>query len=378
MKYKEYLAIFLLLFGILKLSAQNKEKGVTLNISNVTLSEAMTKFEKASEEEKKQQEVMSESTTFFKDGMRKLMKNPLAVGSIIILVLIILMMIVTPHIVPYGYAQIITVNGQRDGGAKNLAPFTYSKMEQAYIAQGGKVFPHIMGTDELSRDYFVRVVYGTRVSFMVGVFASLIVLIIGVFYGSISGYAGGKIDMIMMRIVDIIYSLPDLLVIILLSVVFKETLDFSKVPVLQKLGANMISMFLVFGLLYWVGMARLVRGQILTIKENEYVLAARAIGAKPGRIIWRHILPNCISIIIISTALEIPAAIFTESYLSFIGLGVALPMPSLGSLASDARSGLQSYPLKLVFPAIMIVLIVLAFNLLGDGLRDAFDPKLRK
>lgn len=140
----------------------------------------------------------------------------------------------------------------------------------------------------------------------------------------------------------------------------------------------MISMFLVFGLLYWVGMARLVRGQILTIKENEYVLAARAIGAKPGRIIWRHILPNCISIIIISTALEIPAAIFTESYLSFIGLGVALPMPSLGSLASDARSGLQSYPLKLVFPAIMIVLIVLAFNLLGDGLRDAFDPKLRK
>ena len=338
----------------------------------------LSKFEKASEEEKKQQEVMSESTTFFKDGMRKLMKNPLAVGSIIILVLIILMMIVTPHIVPYGYAQIITVNGQRDGGAKNLAPFTYSKMEQAYIAQGGKVFPHIMGTDELSRDYFVRVVYGTRVSFMVGVFASLIVLIIGVFYGSISGYAGGKIDMIMMRIVDIIYSLPDLLVIILLAVVFKETLDFSKVPVLQKLGANMISMFLVFGLLYWVGMARLVRGQILTIKENEYVLAARAIGAKPGRIIWRHILPNCISIIIISTALEIPAAIFTESYLSFIGLGVALPMPSLGALASDARSGMQSYPLKLVFPAIMIVLIVLAFNLLGDGLRDAFDPKLRK
>ena len=338
----------------------------------------LSKFEKATDEEKQQQEVMSESTTFFKDGMRKLMKNPLAVISIIILILIILMMIITPHIVPYSYSQIITVNGHRDGGAKNLAPFAYSKMEQAYIAQGGKVFPHVMGTDELSRDYFVRVVYGTRVSFMVGVFASLIVLVIGVLYGSISGYAGGKTDMIMMRIVDIIYSLPDLLVIILLAVVFKETLDFSKVPVLQKLGANMISMFLVFGLLYWVGMARLVRGQILTIKENEYVLAARAIGAKPKRIIWRHILPNCISIIIISTALEIPSAIFTESYLSFIGLGVALPMPSLGALASDARSGMQSYPLKLVFPAIMIVLIVLAFNLLGDGLRDAFDPKLRK
>ena len=338
----------------------------------------LSKFEKATDEEKKQQDVMSESTTFFKDGMKKLMNNPLAVGSIIVLILIILMMIFVPLIVPYTYSGIMKVNGKRDTGAKNLAPFEYSQMEQDYMAQGGKVFPHIMGTDELSRDYFVRVVYGTRVSFLVGVFASIIVVIIGVLYGSIAGYFGGRTDMIMMRIVDIIYSLPDLLVIILLSVVFRETLDFSKVPMLQKLGANMISMFLVFGLLYWVGMARLVRGQILTIKENEYVLAARAIGAKPKHIIWKHILPNCISVIIISAALEIPSAIFTESYLSFIGLGVALPMPSLGSLASDARSGLQSYPLKLVFPAIMIILIVLAFNLLGDGLRDAFDPKLRK
>jgi oligopeptide transport system permease protein len=140
----------------------------------------------------------------------------------------------------------------------------------------------------------------------------------------------------------------------------------------------MVSMFIVFGLLYWVGMARLVRGQVLTIKENEYVLAARAIGAKPWRIIRSHVLPNCISVIFIAAALQIPSAIFTESYLSFIGLGVALPMPSLGSLASAARSGMQSYPYKLVFPAVMIVLIVLAFNLLGDGLRDAFDPKLRK
>mgnify|MGYP003584334763 FL=1 len=361
------------------MATENKVNDLPLPKKNpLSLQIDLSKFEKATDEEKKQQDVMSESTTFFKDGMRKLMKNPLAVGSIIVLILIILMMIVTPHVVPYTYSQIITVDGKRDTGAKNLKPFQYSKMEQAYMAKGGKVFPHVMGTDELSRDYFVRVVYGTRVSFMVGVFASLIVVIIGVLYGSISGYAGGKTDMIMMRIVDIIYSLPDLLVIILLSVVFKETLDFSKVPILQKLGANMISMFLVFGLLYWVGMARLVRGQILTIKENEYVLAARAIGARPKRIIWRHILPNCISVIIISTALEIPSAIFTESYLSFIGLGVALPMPSLGALASDARSGMQSYPLKLVFPALMIVLIVLAFNLLGDGLRDAFDPKLRK
>ncbi|MBQ3793048.1 MAG: ABC transporter permease [Lachnospiraceae bacterium] len=338
----------------------------------------LSKFEKATDDEKKQQDVMSESVTFFKDGMRKLMKNPLAVGSIIVLILVILMMVFAPKFVPYSYEQIITVEGKRDKSAANLAPFEYSKLETKYIEQGGKVFPHIMGTDELCRDYFIRVVYGTRVSFLVGVVAAVMVVIIGVIYGSISGYAGGKVDMVMMRIVDIIYSLPEMLIIILLSVVLRETLQLDALPILHRLGTNMVSMFIVFGLLYWVGMARLVRGQVLTIKENEYVLAARAIGAKPWRIIRSHILPNCISVIFIAAALQIPSAIFTESYLSFIGLGVALPMPSLGSLASAARSGMQSYPYKLVFPAVMIVLIVLAFNLLGDGLRDAFDPKLRK
>ena len=336
------------------------------------------KFEKATDEEKRQQDVMAESTTFFKDGMRKLMRNPLAVISLVILTFVIILMLAAPAVVPYRYEEIITVEGMRDKSAANMAPFTWSAKEQEYIDNGGKLFPHILGTDELCRDYFIRVVYGTRVSFMVGVFASLMVLLIGTVYGSISGYLGGKVDLIMMRIVDIIYSLPDLLIIILLAVVFKETLDFSRVPVLGKLGTNMVSMFIVFGLLYWVGMARLVRGQILTIKENEYVLAARAIGANAGHIITKHIIPNCISVMIISTAQQIPSAIFTESYLSFIGLGVALPMPSLGSLANSARSGMQSYPWKLAFPAIMIILIVLAFNLLGDAMRDAFDPKLRK
>ena len=337
------------------------------------------KFEKATDEEKRQQDVMAESTTFFKDGMRRLMKNPLAVMSMIILALVILIMIFAPLIVPYSYEEIITVEGMRDRGAANLGPFEYSEMEQAYMAKyNTRIFPHIMGTDELCRDYFIRVVYGARVSLLVGVFASLMVLVIGTLYGAISGYAGGKTDLIMMRIVDIIYSLPDLLIIILLAVVFKETLDFSSVPVIGKLGTNMVSMFIVFGLLYWVGMARLVRGQILTIKQNDYVLAAKSMGASSSRIIRKHILPNCLSVIIISTAQQIPSAIFTESYLSFIGLGVALPMPSLGSLANAARSGMQSYPWKLVFPAVAIVLIVLAFNLIGDAMRDAFDPKLKK
>lgn len=340
----------------------------------------LAKFEKATEEEKRQQDVMSESTTFFKDGMKKLMKNPLAVMSIFFLVIIIAVILIAPSVVPYSYSEIISVNGTRDKSAKNLAPFEYSKLEQEYIAQGGKVFPHIMGTDAMSRDYFIRVVYGTRVSLAVGFFASIIVLIIGLLYGSISGYIGGRTDLIMMRIVDIIYSLPDMLIIILLSVVLEETLKpvLNQVPLFKKLGTNMMSLFIVFGLLYWVGMARLVRGQILSIKNNEYILAAKATGAKSGRIIRRHIIPNCISVIIISTALQIPSAIFTESFLSFVGLGVQAPMPSLGSLANAAREGLQSYPYKLWFPAIIICLIVLSFNLLGDGLRDAFDPKLKK
>ena len=337
----------------------------------------LKKFEKATEEEKRQQDVMSESTTFFRDGMRKLLKNPLAVMSLAILTVVLITIIVAPMIVPYRDEEILSVNGRRDKGAKNLAPFAYSEMEQQYIAEGGQRFPHIFGTDEQGRDYFIRVIYGTRVSLVVGIFASLIVLIIGMIYGSISGYIGGRTDLIMMRIVDIIYALPDMLIIILLSVVLDQRLNLTG-TVFARLGTNMVSIFIVFGLLYWVGMARLIRGQILSIKQNEYILAARSIGARPGRIIRKHILPNCLSVRIISTALQVPSAIFTESYLSFVGLGVRAPMPSLGSLANAAREGLQSYPYKLVFPARMICLIGLSLNLLGDGLRDAFDPKLKR
>jgi oligopeptide transport system permease protein len=186
----------------------------------------LSQFEPATDEEKKQQDVMSKSTTFFRDGMRKLMKNPLAVASMVVLILIILIILIAPAIIPYKYSEILSVDGRRDKGAKNLAPFTYSKLEEQYIAKGGTRFPHIFGTDEQCRDYFIRVVYGTRVSLSVGFFASLIVLIIGMIYGSISGYAGGRTDLIMMRIVDIIYSLPDMLMVILLSVVLNEILKF--------------------------------------------------------------------------------------------------------------------------------------------------------
>ena len=182
-----------------------------------------------------------------------------------------------------------------------------------------------------------------------------------------------------MRVVDIIYSLPDMLMVILLAAVLGERMkSVIAGTALEKVGSNIISLFIVFALLYWVSMARLIRGQILSLREQEYVLSAKASGAKGSWIIRKHLIPNCISVVIISTALQIPSAIFTESYLSFLGLGVNAPMPSLGSLASDALNGISSYPYRLVIPAIVISLIVLSLNLFGDGLRDAFDPKLNK
>ena len=328
------------------------------------------RFAPATDAEKAQQLTQRESTSFMRDAMRRLRKNKMAMACLWLLIIITLIAIFVPQFYPYSYTQ-------QDVSGKHMAPFEYSKKEQQRIARGEKVFPHIMGTDNLGRDYCIRVIYGTRISLMVGFISALIVVVIGIIYGAISGYFGGKVDMIMMRIVDIIYSLPDVLIVILLSVAIKDVIGMSKSQLIMKLGAGMISIFIVFGLLYWVGMARQVRGQVLSIKEQEYVLAAQASGASAAHIIRKHMIPNCISVIIITAAMQIPSAIFTESFLSFVGMGVSMPMPSLGSLASDARSGLVSYPYLLLFPAASIFLIVLSFNLLGNGLRDAFDPKLR-
>ena len=339
-----------------------------------------SKWEQASASDKEQQIIERESVTFFKDGMRRLLKNKVAVTCAILLVLIILAVIIIPMVYPYTYDAQLSLQGDiPDSSYNNLKPMEYGATEQERIAAGEDVFPHLLGTDHLGRDYFIRVVYGTRISLSVGLFASIIVLIIGTLYGSIAGYAGGKVDLVMMRIVDIIYSLPDMLMVILFSVVFKQTLEpLIRGTFLEKLGTGMISIFLVFALLYWVSMARLIRGQILTIKQQEFVLTAKALGASPARIIRKHLIPNCISVIVISTALQIPNAIFTESFLSFLGLGVSVPMPSLGSLAADNLSYIYSDVYRLLVPAITICIIVLSLNLLGDGLRDAFDPKQKK
>ena len=337
-------------------------------------------FIPATGEEKEYMVQMRPSTTFFKDGVKRLLKNKIATISFILIVLITLTAIFLPMFYPYSYDQMLGVIPGRpvDPSFNNLKPFEYGTTEQQWLEEGYSVFPHLFGTDAQGRDYFIRVVYGARISLAVGFFASIIVLIIGMTVGSIAGYIGGKVDIIIMRIVDIIYSLPDTLMVILLASVMKVALgSFIEGTVLEKLGGNMISLFFVFALLYWVSMSRLIRGQILSLKEQEYVLAAKSTGAKPSWIIRKHLLPNCISVVIISTALQIPSAIFTESYLSFLGLGVNAPMPSLGSLASDALNGITSYPYRLVIPAITISLIVLSLNLFGDGLRDAFDPKLK-
>ena len=264
--------------------------------------------------------------------------------------------------------------------------FGYSKEELERKASGEKVFPHVFGTDMYGRDILVRVMYGARVSMSVGVFAALLVLIIGALYGAISGYCGGKVDAVMQRIVELIYAVPEMLVVLLIATALKPILtEYINSPgggplksFANVLGPNLISMFIAFGLLYWVTMSRIIRGQILQLKQQEYVTAARALGAKGGRIISKHLLPNCIGQIVTTTFLQIPSAIFLESFLSFLGVGVSAPLTSLGSMCSEALSGLKTYPYRLFIPAVILSVMILSLNLFGDGLRDALDPKLKK
>jgi len=325
--------------------------------------------------EKESLVIMRQSVSFWKDGIRRFKKNKIAMTSLFVIIAIAIFAFILPIFYPYSYEQQIR-------GSENLAPMQYSAEELRLIEQGQKVFPHFLGTDSLGRDTMIRLMMGSRISLLVGIVASVLVFLIGSVYGAVAGYFGGKVDMIMMRLVDIIYTVPDILIIILLMVTLKYPLQSLADTVpgfgwINTIGVGLICIFIVFSLLYWVGMARIVRSQILALKEQEYVTAARALGASHGRIIRKHLLTNCMGTLIVTTTLQIPSSIFTESFLSFIGIGVAAPMPSLGSMASQAIDGIRSYPYRLLAPAIMISLIILSFNLIGDGLRDAFDPKLK-
>lgn len=305
-------------------------------------------------------ELSRPSPTFWGDAWQRLKRNRTAMISLAVIALILLAAVLGPEIIPYKYSD-------QTRGEESMMP-------------GPR---HLMGTDGLGRDTLARVLYGARISLSVGLVACLINLTIGVLYGGISGYIGGKTDNIMMRIVDIIYSIPTMLYVILLSVVLRPHLDavFSGNVLLAPLkaaGSGLVSIYLAIGLSYWVVMARIVRSRILSLKEQEYVIAAKAAGAGGFRILTRHLIPNCVSPVIVTTMLLIPDAIFTESFLSFIGLGVDAPVPSWGGLASDALGSIRSNFFLLLFPAMAISITILAFNLFGDGLRDALDPRMRK
>ncbi len=300
-------------------------------------------------EKPSQQEIVRPSITYWQDAWRRLKINPVAMVSLLFIILLLVVAIIGPYFSAYSYSD-------QDFDHRNEAP---SRL-------------HPFGTDTLGRDQLVRVMHGARISLAVGFVAAITTFFIGVVYGGIAGYLGGKVDNIMMRIVDILYSIPFLLWVIMLMVLFREIFPATGG------GAGLYSIFLALGLVFWLPMARIVRGQILSLKEQEFALAAQTIGAPKGKILFRHLIPNAMGPIIVTATLSIPEAIFTEAFLSFIGLGVSAPRASWGMLSSDALTSLRSFPHLLLFPALAICLTLLAFNFLGDGLRDALDPRMRK
>lgn len=297
-------------------------------------------FEEVSKEEKNKNEFLQPSLTYWQDAWKRLKRDRMAVAGLVIIIIIAIFAIFGPVISPYEYDE-----------------------QNFDISNQGPTLTHPFGTDQFGRDIFVRVMYGARISLSIGLVASIINLTIGVIYGGIAGLTGGRVDNVMMRIVDILYSIPTMIYVILLMVI---------------IGPGLKSIFITLGISYWVGMARIVRSEVLRIKQEEFILAAKVLGTSQRRILLRHILPNAMGPIIVTLTLSIPSAIFTEAFLSFVGLGVSAPMASWGVLVNDAISSLSLYPYQLFFPAAAICITILGFNFLGDGLRDALDPKLRK
>lgn len=279
------------------------------------------------------------SVSFWKEVIIRFSQNKLSIVGVFILIFMILMAIFVPIFSPYTYNQML--------GDYNAPPSA----------------AHWFGTDDLGRDVFVRAWDGARISLFIGITAALIDLVIGVLWGSISGLAGGRVDNIMMRIADVLSAVPYLLVVIILLVVLEP---------------GILPMIIALSITGWVNMARIVRGEVLSIKNQEYVLAARTLGANTWHLIRKHIVPNALGAILVTMTLTIPSAIFTESFLSFLGLGVPQPIPSWGTMASEGMKALMTAPWRLFFPAILISITIFAFNAVGDGLRDALDPKLRK
>ncbi|KIR02140.1 Oligopeptide transport system permease protein OppC [Lachnospiraceae bacterium TWA4] len=310
------------------------------------------RFKHVGENAKERETITRPSLTFMQDAMRRLVKNKVALVCVVVLILMIILSVFAPMISSFDFAE-------QHAGHLNAKMMTLCN--EADSAGNGHM--HIFGTDALGRDLFVRVWMGGRISLIIAFASAIVDFILGVLYGGISGYFGGTTDMIMMRILEIINGIPYLIIVILMMMIMKP---------------GVITIIIAYSLVGWIPMARLVRGQIMTLKEQEFVSAAEALGANSSRIIIKHLLPNTLSVVIVRITLSIPAAIFSEAYLSYIGLGVPLPMCSWGSLAQAGIENFRIYPSQLMIPAICISLTMLAFNLFGDGLRDAFDPKLRR
>ncbi|AIQ13916.1 ABC transporter permease [Paenibacillus durus] len=297
-------------------------------------------FRKIGVDEKQAEVISRESLSAWKDAWQRLRQNKAAMAALGLLVLIILGAIIGPHLTPYTYDSNDLLNTNQPPSAA-----------------------HWFGTDELGRDVFVRTWNGARISLIVGLAAALIDLLIGVVYGGIMGFFGGRTDSIMNKISEVLYSIPYLLVVILLLVVMDQ---------------NLWTIILALTITGWINMSWIVRGEIMQLKNREFVLASRSMGASSSRLLFKHLLPNAIGPIIVTVTLSVPNAIFAEAFLSFLGLGVQAPRASLGSMINDALTGWLAYPWRMLFPAILISVTMLAFNIFGDGLRDALDPKLKK
>jgi oligopeptide transport system permease protein len=283
------------------------------------------------------------------DARRRLLRNRAAMAGIIILAAIVLLALLAPLLSPFAYDE---VNYDLISCAPGWWP-----VEAACSAPG-----HIFGTDAIGRDIFVRVLYGARVSLAVGLVATVVSLVIGVLYGATAGYLGGRIDGLMMRVVDVLYSLPFIFFVIILMVVFDR---------------NFILLFVAIGAVEWLTMARIVRGQTLSIKQKEFIEAAKAAGVGPLGIITRHVIPNVVGPVMVYVTLTVPTVILTESFLSFLGLGIQEPLTSWGVLISDGADQMETAPWMLLFPALFMAVTLFCFNFVGDGLRDAMDPKDR-
>lgn len=309
-------------------------------VDNVKIELTQDKFTIKGQNRDESEKIYRKSITYWQDAFRRFRKNKIALLAGLMFVIIAIMTIVGPMLTPHSYTAINTD-----------------------IANQGPSLQHYFGTDEMGRDIFARVWVGGRVSILIGIICTIVMALVGSIYGGIAGYYGGVVDNVMMRIVEIISSMPYLVVVILLSLI---------------MGKSIFSLVLAMTAFSWTSTARMVRGQVLQLKEQEYVLSARCLGAGSARIISRHLLPNTLGVIMVDITLSVPGFIFSEAFLSYIGLGIQAPNTSWGALASAAQGQLMFYPYQLFFPCLLISLVMLSFNLMGDGLNDALDPQLRQ